>query len=282
MNGAAPHTTGLELILNACEGALQIAITDNEKPACFQEWFAPARSTEILAPALEQICKRLGIAMNQFRRIGCFAGPGSFTGVRLVLTTAAAIRRASHARLASLDYLQALATSAVIQRGLLYDGRVFVITHARRNLVHFQEFVSFGPQILAQPVNEVALVKPEDALAEIGKKECLVCGSGLPRHPELFALPITGQGPKGAEKAVILPQLVNPGLAALCLLARHGDYFPTDVDPRYVRACDAVEHLAEREGEDAPDLKKLEELLNRDPAEEARPEGEGVFPLKTL
>lgn len=265
---AEAHTTGLELILNACEGALQIAVTDNEKPACFQEWFTPARATEILAPALEQICQRLGIAMSQFRRIGCFAGPGSFTGVRLVLATAAAIRRASHAQLASLDYLQALATSAVIERGLLYDGKVFVITHARRNLVHFQEFVSFGPQIPAQPVNEVSLIKPEEALAEIGKKECLVCGSGLPRHPELFALPVTGQGPKGAEKAIILPQLVNPCLAALCLLARHGDYFPTDVDPKYVRGCDAVENLVEREGSDAPVLKKLEELLARNPATE--------------
>ncbi len=266
------HTTGLELILNACEGALQIVVTDNEKPACFQEWFAPGRATEILAPALEQICLRLGIAPNQFRRIGCFAGPGSFTGVRLVLTTAAAMRRASKAQLASLDYLQALATSAVIQRGLLYDGKVFVITHARRDLVHFQEFVSFGPQIPAQPVDEVRLIHPEEALARIGREECLVCGSGLPRHPDIYALPVTGQGPKGAEKAILLPHLINPGLAALCLLARHGDYFPTDVDPRYIRGCDAVERLAESEGKNAPALKKLEELLDRDPAAQTRRE----------
>lgn len=261
------YTTGLELILNACEGCLQIAVTDNEKPACFEEWFSPQKATEILAPALEHICKRLGIEIRQFRRIGCFAGPGSFTGIRLVLATAAAIRRATNAQLANLDYLQALATSAVIARNLLYDGKVFVITHARRDLVHFQEFISFGPQIPAQPVNEVELVNPGEALQKISGFPCLVCGSGLKRHNQLFALPVTGQGPPEAPDAQLMPELIHPTLPALCLLARHGDYFPTDVDPKYVRGCDAIEHIIEKEGENAPSLQELEKVLSKNPIE---------------
>lgn len=257
------YSTGLELILNACEGVLQIVVTDDEKPLCFEEWFTPQKATEILAPALEQISRRLNIKIRQFRRIGCFAGPGSFTGIRLVLATAAAIRRASHAQLGQLDYMQALATSAVKRRGLLYSGKVFVLTHARRDLVHFQEFISFGPQIPAQPINEVRLIKPEEALASLANTKCLVCGSGLARHPEIFALPITGQGPVSAPDAILLPDLINPDLEALCLLARHGDYFPTDVEPKYVRACDAIEHLIEKEGAEAPKLKELEKLLNQ-------------------
>lgn len=262
---AGEYSTGLELILNACESALQIAITNNEQPLCFQEWFTPQRASEILAPALEKIFKQLGIAAKQFRRIGCFAGPGSFTGIRLVLATAAAIRRASHAQLGSLDYLQALATSAVIRRNLLYDGKVYVLTHARRNLAHFQEFVSFGPQIPAQPVNEVELISPDTALARIAGAPCIVCGSSLGRHPDLFALPITGRGPYGAPEATLMPELVNPDLAALRLVARHADYFPRDVEPRYVRGCDAIENLVEREGNASPKLRELEKILSRDP-----------------
>lgn len=264
-------STGLELVLNACEGALQIAVSDNERPLCFEEWFAPQRATEILAPALEQICKRLNIAVAQFRRIGCFAGPGSFTGIRLVLATAAAIRRASQAKLASLDYLQALATSAVKRRNLLYPGKVFVVTHARRDLVHFQEFASFGPQIPAQPANEVELASPEDVLKKIAGPPCLVCGSGLCRHAAIFALPVTGQGPEGAPNAELMPDLVNPDPAALYLLARHGDYYPSDVDPKYVRGCDAIENLVEQEGSNAPKLQELERILARDPVR-----GEGL------
>ena len=32
-------------------------------------------------------------------------------------------------------------------------------------------------------------------------------------------------------------------MAALCLLARHGDYADQDIEPLYVRPCDAVENL---------------------------------------
>ena len=87
------HSTGLELILNAAEGVLQIAVTDNERLLCAQEWRRAERATEILAPALRDICAALDVRLTDFRRIACVRGPGSFTGIRLVLTTAAALRR---------------------------------------------------------------------------------------------------------------------------------------------------------------------------------------------
>lgn len=264
MKACNQYSTGLELILNACESVLQIAVTDNEKPLCFEEWFAAGKATEILAPALDEICRRLGIAPDRFRRIGCFAGPGSFTGIRLVLTTAAALRRTGNARLASLDYMQALATSAVKRRGWLYPGKVFVVTHARRELVHFQEFISFGPAIPAQPAAEVELLQPQTALGRIGGQRALVCGSGLVRQAEIFALPplVTDQSPPETQ---FMPELANPDLGALCLLARHGDYFPEDVEPRYVRGCDAIENLIDREGPEGASLQQLKEVLQRDP-----------------
>lgn len=262
---ARQYSTGWELVLNACEGVLQIAVTNDEQPVCFQEWFLPKHATEILVPALSEIFQRLGITAQHFRRIGCFAGPGSFTGIRLVLTTAQALRRTTRAKLAQLDYLQALATSAVIRRGFLYPGKIFVITHARRNLVHLQEFCSYGPQIPALPMREASLVAPAEALAALGQDKCLVCGSGLGRHPDVFAAPITGQGPVGAPDSILMPELTHPDFAALCLLARHGDYFPEDVQPKYVRGCDAVEHLQAEAGEDAEELVTMREILARKP-----------------
>lgn len=265
-------STGLELILNASEGALQIAVTENEQPLCFEEWFAPQRATEILAPALDNICKRLGISMHGFRRIACVCGPGSFTGIRLVLATASAVRRVTKAQLANLDYLQALATSAVMRGGLLYGQKVFVLTHARNGLAHFREFVSYGPQIPAQPVNEVRLAPPEEALGKISLVPCHVCGSALARYPAYFSQPVTGQGPAGAPRAILLPGLVNPDLDALRLLARHGDYFPKDLDPVYVRSCDAVDNLddiAKKQGKDENEAREaMNKLLTRKPESE--------------
>ena len=98
--------TGLELVLNAAEGCLQIAVTENEGLLAFEEWFQPAQATETLAWALDGICHRLDMAPASFRRIACVTGPGSFTGIRLVLSTAAALRRAGRAMLGPLDYMQ--------------------------------------------------------------------------------------------------------------------------------------------------------------------------------
>ena len=159
--------TGLELILNAAEGVLQIVVTEDEAILCAQEWYRSERATEILAPALAELATSLGIRWSDLRRIACVRGPGSFTGIRLTLATAAALRRCGRAQLAGLDYMQSLATTAVMRRGMLYGGHVWVLTHARRNLVHCQPFISYGPEIPAQPLQGVSLCTPAEAVAAI-------------------------------------------------------------------------------------------------------------------
>ena len=101
-NSGRPLSTGLELVLNACEGELQIVLTDDERLVCAQTWNMVQRGTEILAPALRQIFELSGRKIANLRRIGCLRGPGSFTGIRLVLATAAALRRTTRAQLAAI------------------------------------------------------------------------------------------------------------------------------------------------------------------------------------
>jgi tRNA threonylcarbamoyladenosine biosynthesis protein TsaB len=281
------YSTGLELILNATEGVLQIIVTDDEQPLCVQEWHRADRATEILAPALAEICRTLDVSLAKFRRIACVRGPGSFTGIRLVLATAAALRRTGAARLAGLDYMQALATSAVLRRGLAYGAQIWVLTHARRNLVHCQPFLSYGPQIPAQPLSAVDLCSPLEALRRVvedsgallpagieAQPPLWVCGSGLARNAAVFdefsgmrQMPLAGNTP-----VVTLPKLVSPDSAALRLLARHGDYFDEDIEPLYVRPCDAVENLPQlapklgMSGENA--AAALDAMLERTPQSE--------------
>lgn len=259
--------TGYELILNASEGALQIAVTHDEKLLCFQQWHTENNASEILASVLADIFRVLDLNARYFRRIACVTGPGSFTGIRLVLSTAAALRRVSKAQLGALDYLQALACTAVINRGALYSVNVAVLTHARKNLVHFQRFCSYGPQIPPVAVGDVRLIEPEAALLELAGSGSLVCGSGLGRNPEIFAIAVNGKGLEKAPDLILLPELIHPDAKSLCLLARHGDYFPKDLEPRYIRGCDAVENL-----EHAPDseqrLQKLQIWLAKFPQSE--------------
>lgn len=285
------YSTGLELILNAAEGVLQIIVTDDEKLLCAQEWRRADRATEILAPALNNICTALDISPADFRRLACVRGPGSFTGIRLVLATAAALRRAGKAGVAGLDYMQALATTAVQRRQLLFGAPVWAITHARRNLVHCQLFLSYGPMIPAQPLASVDLCTPQEALARIldsrtaplpqgipaGSRIVWACGSGLARNAAAFSpLDPLRPSPDGSQYDVdtedapvtALDDLINPDIQSLCLLARHGEYANADPEPFYVRPCDAVENLpqlAPRQGLTSETAAAALELLLRRP-----------------
>lgn len=265
-------STGLELILNACEGVLQIAITNDEKPLCFQEWHTPKRATETLASALQNIFLLLNLSARNFRRIACVCGPGSLTGIRLILSTAAAFRRIGHAQLASLDFMQALASTAVIWRGLPYGCKIIVLTNAARNLLHFRTFLSYGPKIPAQPISELELLSPSQALDTFSDQPCHVCGSAINKYPEIFKDPYADMERKDYPGPKYISSLVNPGLAALCLLARHGDYFPKDLEPITIRSCDAVENLTEianKRGDDPEELlAKLHAILGREAGSE--------------
>jgi tRNA threonylcarbamoyl adenosine modification protein YeaZ len=262
------YSTGLELVLNAAEGLLQIVVTDNEVLLCAQEWNCPRQATEILAPALQEICAALQITPGDFRRVACVRGPGSFTGIRLALATAAALRRAGRARLAGLDYLQALAGTAAINRQLPFDVRIVALTHARRDLVHFRPFLSIGPSMPPLPLADARLVTPRAALeaaldlAGENRFPVYVCGSGLARN-------IPAPGDRADGRLVLMPECLTPGVPALRILARHGEYFDEDIEPIYLRPCDAVENLSQLAADQGMDggeaAARLRELLGRTP-----------------
>lgn len=299
------------LICNAAEGLLQIALLREHEVLCAQEWPAPTRSTEILAPALAHMVQELGMTMHDISRIACVNGPGSFTGIRLVLSTAAALRRVTKASVAPLDYMEALALSAYMRAsehpypaanyadrqadnrasgmavtlGAPQSAYLWVLTHARRNLVHCQPFtfhthaVSNGqaqnnapptnarlseglPSVLhPQPLAPVDLCSLEVCAQRItasGRPLCV--GSGVQRN-EAFFQQHCPQAHFGG------PSFATISIPALVQLAEHASYGHNDLEPLYVRPCDAVENLpamAEKLGQDATHAEqRLNELLQR-------------------
>lgn len=240
------------LICNAAEGLLQILLVRDNAVLCAQEWPAPTRSTEILAPALAHMLQELGMTPRDISRIACVNGPGSFTGIRLVLSTAAALRRALGASLAPLDYMQALALSASLHLQDLpsppptppASGIVWVLTHARRNLVHCQPFslpeaTALAPvdlcslEVCAHSINTLF---PPTTSAQTSPALPLCVGSGLLRNQAFFHQHCP-QALFGGPSYALVSQ------AALVHLAQHASYEQEDLNPLYVRPCDAVENL---------------------------------------
>ena len=228
------------LIMNASEGRIQFVLEQEGSLACAQEWSAPSKGTELLTPALADAFQRLGIMPSDISRIACVAGPGSFTGLRLALTTAAAFRRATGAAVAPLNALQALAGS--VPFGLLFparETRIRVITHARRGLVHGQDFLCAPGSALPSPVDEPAMWEIPAACG--GERPDIMLGSGVARNlPQL-------EGLFGDSAPLFLPALTHPtaqALLDLTLALPDGAWGHKDLDPLYLRPCDAVDNLA--------------------------------------
>ena len=248
---------GLLLALNAAEARLQLVLArlDAEGPAdgflAAQEWHAPSQGVELLAPALDQMLARLHCRPAQLQRIACVQGPGSFTGLRLVLATAAGLARGTGALQAGMEYLPLLAWQAYAQQAHAASMRhsaLWVLTHARRNLVHLQGFsanteggtpCALGPVTALPLMPEPGILQSSAAphiLALSQGKPLIFLGSGctrnLPVLQELF------------PNALYLPETCNHPLPSTLLhAARTACYAQEDLTPLYVRASEAEENL---------------------------------------
>ena len=253
-----------------------IVLLDRGSLVASQVWAIQDRSTEILAPSLKQMLSLAGFRVADLARIGCVRGPGSFTGTRLVLATAQALRRGSRAELAPLDYLDALAATLVLNRELPAGIPLWILTHARRNLVHAKFFVSQGPAAPALVQEDVRLLSCGKAVQEVRqtaedtKKPVLVAGSALSRDPEIVQL-ITEAQSQGQDQNILLSSVRRPSVEALMLLHQNGAFTREDILPLYIRPCDAVENLpslSERMGKN-PDqaVSDLGRLLARTPGD---------------
>jgi tRNA threonylcarbamoyladenosine biosynthesis protein TsaB len=70
------------------------------------------RSAQSLAPAIEAILREVGWRPRDLRLISFAAGPGSFTGLRVGVTTAKTLAYAVQAEVLAVDTLEALACQA--------------------------------------------------------------------------------------------------------------------------------------------------------------------------
>ncbi len=277
--------TELLLILDASEGYVRFLLVDEcvarathgqaalSGIVCAQYWDAPSRGTELLPPTLAEALQRLGRVPADIVRIACVHGPGSFTGLRLVLTFAAAVRRATGATVGALNFMQAIATEAwspLLENAV---GRLRIVTHARRGLVHIQDF---SPPVDVYDGIPTPLTPPEqhpleNLFAGIGDTPTLFVGSGVTRNHSFVRDLLENTG-TNARCTVIVARYDRPSsqsLLRLTLALPASAWQAYDLDPLYVRPCDAMDnlaHIATQRGQSPTEAHaQVEALLARAP-----------------
>lgn len=165
-----------------------------------------------------------GLRFSDVGRVGAGVGPGSFTGLRIGVSTARALAQAGGAELVAVGTLDALAAGAG------HDGSVLACIDARRGELFVAAYT--GAERLAEP----RAVKPDglDTVLATAPGPWLACGDGAVRSRDRLAA-------AGAE----VPDDGDPrhavGAQALCRLAAVAAPIGREaLVPQYVRPPDAT------------------------------------------
>ncbi|WP_457571517.1 tRNA (adenosine(37)-N6)-threonylcarbamoyltransferase complex dimerization subunit type 1 TsaB [Desulfovulcanus sp.] len=237
------------LAVNGAESTLQVVIGHNQAVLLAQEIYAPGQAMKYLAPILHQALEFLGLNFTDLKGLAYVRGPGSFTGLRLVLAHVFGLARGCDLPVAALDYLPLLALGP----GPLLTGELWVVTHSRRNQVYAQGFKVPEVKAISEP-KALGLADLEKILNKRTKKVYLL-GSGVRKNQICLQ----------NKSWEILPILWDKPLTEVLLAqGTQAKFTKKIIPPLYLRPSDAEENLPHIARSRGLDLGQAQKMLFRD------------------
>ena len=183
------------------------------------------------ARLLRSIEYLLGMAGWNLRDVGLVAaglGPGSFTGIRIGLSTALGLAQTLKIPFAGISGLDALA----FEHAAL-GGRLGVIMDAQRGQVYFGEYLANAGRV--RPLGRPGLYAPHSLRKKVARKRIWLIGDGVEPHHEALGLDLR------VDRIVDSRPFIAASIGRLAIESRRswrtGDYLVCD--PLYIRPPDA-------------------------------------------
>ena len=184
-----------------------------------------------LLPMIDAACQSAGLTVAELDRIAVVSGPGSFTGVRIGVSTVKGLAHANHTPCAAVDALEAMAAGVGEFRGVICP-----IQDARAGQVYGAAFRAgdVRPERL-MPDTPLKLEEYVETIRTFGDR-FLFLGDGMPVHRARLEKLL------GDQAVFAAPQLafLRPAsVAALAAAAEETvDYLA--LEPLYLRAPNAA------------------------------------------
>ncbi|MDQ5986930.1 MAG: tRNA threonylcarbamoyladenosine biosynthesis protein TsaB [Syntrophus sp. SKADARSKE-3] len=152
-----------------------LAILEDDNPLYEININMEIHHSEILLPALDDMCRATGIAVKDMDLFACTTGPGSFTGLRIGLSTVKGMAMATGKPVVGVSTLEALACNAM-QSSLT----VCPVMDARKNQIYAAMFKT-DPSCVPDRFGPDALAEVDTFLGSI-KGRALFLGDGAVRY----------------------------------------------------------------------------------------------------
>jgi tRNA threonylcarbamoyladenosine biosynthesis protein TsaB len=142
-------------------------------------YLGPGRQrVEVLLPALEKLLLLTGTAMEQIDLLACTIGPGSFTGVRIGISTVKGLALAMGKPIVGISTLEALVMNALPSTGLICP-----MLDARRDQI-YAGLYRMGPDGFPEIVLPDRLTDVVQLIRDLPTDEVDLIGDGAVRYRE--------------------------------------------------------------------------------------------------
>jgi len=184
-----------------------------------------------LMPAIERLFRETGLSLEEIDGLAVSAGPGSFTGLRIGLSTVKGLALGAGKPVAAVSTLEALARSVPPCRRLLCP-----ILDARKKEVYAAFFRPDGNGEWSRQTEDLAL--PPGRLADRIGEPVLFVGNGIDPYRQVLTAALGGRALFTSARFHFPRAEAVAELGLIRLAQGHRDPLET-LEPRYVRPSEA-------------------------------------------
>ena len=156
-----------------------LAVSEGEKILASRHFKLTKVLSSSIIPAIDGILKKSGLAVKDLDGFAVGLGPGSFTSLRVGLSTVKGLAFAAGKPIVGISSLDVLAMNAPVEAG----AQICVIADARRSLVYSCFYRRSHNNL--ERISEYSLTGIEEVLKKI-KEPTFFIGDGIPLYREII------------------------------------------------------------------------------------------------